>query len=164
MLRFIHLCYSKTTMSENQAIKNNDENEIFAFVRTLEATIKRGANEVVLRNPKDNRSIKLKAKTEAETPEIKSEFENLVQVWKKATQHYSFIRQKIVHPAYLRIVGMGEKAIPLILEELRERPSASWFPALEAISGNNAAQTAKNIDEAVQSWLNWGKQQSYLKV
>jgi hypothetical protein len=35
---------------------------------------------------------------------------------------------------------------------------------LEAISGNNAAQAAKSIDEAVQSWLNWGKQQSHLKV
>lgn len=150
-------------MSDNLAIKNSDESEQFAFVQTLEATIKQDTNEVVLRNPKDNRSVKLKAKVEAET-QTKSEFENLVKVWKKATVHYSFIRQKIVHPAYLRIVGMGEKAIPFILQELKERPSASWFPALEAISGNNAAPAAKSVDEAVQSWLNWGKQQSYLKV
>jgi len=150
-------------MSDNLTIKNGDASEQFAFVQTLEATIKPDTNEVVLRNPKDNRSIKLKAKTEAET-HIKPEFENLVKVWKKATVHYSFVRQKIVHPAYLRIVGMGEKAIPFILQELKERPSASWFPALEAISGNDAAQAAKTVDEAVQSWLNWGKQQSYLKV
>jgi len=150
-------------MSDNPAIENGDENEQFAFVQTLEVTIKQDTNEIVLRNPKDNCSIKLKAKTEAET-QIKSEFANLVKVWKKATLHNSFIRQKIVHPAYLRIVGMGEKAIPFILQELTERPSASWFPALEAISGNNAAQSAKSIDEAVQSWLNWGSQESYLKV
>ena len=136
-------------MSENLTAKNGSESKEFAFVQTLEATIKPNTNEVVLRNPKDNRFIKLKAKTEAET-QIKSEFANLVKVWKKATLHYSFLRQKIVHPAYLRIIGMGEKAIPFILQELKKRPSASWFPALEAISGNNAAQSAKNIDEAVQ--------------
>ncbi len=150
-------------MSENLTIKNGSESEEFAFVQTLEATIKQDTNEIVLRNPKDNCSIKLKAKVEAET-QIESEFANLVKVWKKATLHNSFIRQNIVHPAYLRIVGMGEKAIPFILQELKERPSASWFPALEAISGDNAAQSAKSIDEAVQSWLAWGKQESYLKV
>jgi hypothetical protein len=150
-------------MSENLEIKNGDEREQFAFVQNLEATIKQDTNEIVLRNPKDNRSVKLKAKFETEM-QIKSEFENLVKAWKKTTVHYSFIRQKIVHPAYLRIIGMGEKAIPLILEELKERPSASWFPALEAISGNNAVQAAENIDEAVQSWLTWGKQKNYLRV
>jgi hypothetical protein len=150
-------------MSDNLTIKNGDDRKQFAFLQTLEATIKQDTNEVVLRNPKSNRSIKLKATTETET-NTKSEFENLVKVWKKATQHYSFLRQKIVHPAYLRIVGMGEKAIPLILEELKKHPSASWFPALEAISGNDAAPAAKSIDEAIQSWLNWGKQQSYLKA
>ncbi len=150
-------------MSENLTVKNGDDSEQFTFVQMLEATIKQGTNEVVLRNPKDNRFVKLKAKIEAET-EIKPEFENLVKVWKKATHHYSFLRQKIVHPAYLRIIGMGEKVLPFILEELRKHPSPGWFPALEAISGNNAAQAAKSIDEAVQSWLSWGKQQSYLKV
>lgn len=150
-------------MSENPAIENGNESEQFAFVQTLEATIKQGTNEIVLRNPKDNRSVKLKANTQNEKLD-KSEFKNLVKVWKKATFHYSFMRQKIVHPAYLRIIGMGERAIPLILEELRTNPSASWFPALEAISGNDAAQAAKTVDESVRSWLNWGKQQSYLKV
>ena len=146
-------------MNSNLTIKNGNENEQFAFVQTLEATIKSDTNEVVLRNPKDNRSVKLKANTQNEKPD-KSEFKNLVKVWKKATFHYSFMRQKIVHPAYLRIIGMGERAIPLILEELRTNPSASWFPALEAISGNDAAPQAESIDEAVQSWLDWGKQQS----
>ena len=59
---------------------------------------------------------------------------------------------------------MGEKVLPYILEELKVRPSASWFPALEAISGDNVAQTAKSVDEAVQIWLSWGKRQSHLKV
>ncbi|GEM_PF-1126012 len=150
-------------MGNNLTMKNDDETEPFAFVQTLEATIKPETNEIVLRNPKDNRFVKIKAAIETETSS-KPEFENLVKVWKKATSHFSFIRQKIVHPAYLRIIGMGEKAIPLILEELQTSPSASWFPALAAISGNDAALEAKSLDEAVQRWLDWGKQQSYLKL
>lgn len=150
-------------MSNNLAIKNGDENEQFAFVLTLEATMQPDTGEVVLLNPKSNRSIRLKAKTQA-VINLQPEFAKLVEAWKKATHHYSFLRQKIVHPAYLRIVGMGEKAIPLILAELKERPSAGWFPALEAISGNDAAQTAKSIDEAVQSWLAWGRQCRYLSA
>jgi len=70
-------------MSENLAIKNNDDSEQFTFVQMLEATIRQGTNEMVLRNPKDNRSIKLKAKIEAET-EIKPEFENLVKSLEKS--------------------------------------------------------------------------------
>jgi hypothetical protein len=146
-------------MSENLTSKNGGESEKFAFVQTLEVTIKQNTSEVILRDPKNNRSVKLKAKTESDM-QIKSEFANLVKVWKKATLHYSFTRQKIVHPAYLRIVGMGEKAIPFILQELKKHPSASWFPALEAISGSNAAQSAKSIDEAVNSWLDWSKQEN----
>jgi len=47
-------------MSDNLATKNGDESEQFAFVQTLEVTIKQDTNEVVLRNPKDNRSLSLK--------------------------------------------------------------------------------------------------------
>ena len=150
-------------MSNNLIVQNGNDSEQFSFLATLEVTIKKDTAEVVLRNPKDNHSIKLKAKVETES-NIKSEFENLVKIWKKATAHYSFIRQKIVHPAYLRIIGLGESAIPFILEELTKRPSSSWFPALEAISGKDVAHEAKSIDEAIQGWLNWGKQEQYLKI
>lgn len=108
--------------------------------------------------------FKPKSKQELEAEKIRQEFENLVKVWKKATSRYSIIRQKIIHPAYLRIIGMSEKALPLILEELKQRPSGSWFPALEAITGENAASTAKSIEEAIHDWLNWGKEKQYLNL
>ena len=96
--------------------------------------------------------------------QVKSEFDNLVQMWKKATSHYSFLGQIITHPAYLRIIGMGAKALPLILEELRQRPNGNWFSALEAITGKDVGQEANNIDEAIQLWLEWGEQNKYLRI
>lgn len=96
--------------------------------------------------------------------QIRSEFDNLVQMWKKATSHYSFLGQIITHPAYLRIIGMGEKALPLILDELRQRPNGNWFSALEAITGKDIGQEANSIDEAIQLWLEWGEQNKYLRI
>lgn len=93
--------------------------------------------------------------------QIKTEFDNLVQMWKKATSHYSFLGQIITHTAYLRIIGMGEKALPLILEELRQKPNGNWFSALEAITGKDVGQEASSIDEAIQLWLEWGEQNKY---
>jgi len=93
---------------------------------------------------------------------IKQEFDALVQTWKRATSRFSIITQKIIHPAYLRIIGMGEKALPLILRELQQNPSIGWFTALEAISGENAALEAESIDQAISDWLDWGEERHYL--
>lgn len=92
----------------------------------------------------------------------KQEFETLVKTWKKATSHFSYTTQRIIHPAHLRIIGMGEKALPLILQEMNNYPSGNWFTALEAISGFDAAKDAHNIREAIHLWLEWGKQNQYL--
>ncbi len=39
----------------------------------------------------------------------------------------------VAHPSYLRIVGLGRSVIPLILRELRDRPTY-WFAALQALA------------------------------
>ncbi|MDQ3062056.1 MAG: hypothetical protein M3R14_04225 [Acidobacteriota bacterium] len=107
--------------------------------------------------------LKPKSKQEFEAEETKQEFQTLVKVWTKATSRFSFVRQQIVHPSFLRIIGMGEKALPLILEEVKERPIPSWFTALEAISGKDVASDATNIGEAAQCWIRWGQNEGYLK-
>lgn len=107
--------------------------------------------------------FKPKSKQELETEKIKQEFETLVKVWIKATAHFSFVRQQIIHPSFLRIIGMGDKVLPLILEELKQRPIPSWFTALEAISGKDVASEATSIGEAALCWLKWGQSEGYLK-
>ena len=44
--------------------------------------------------------------------------------------------QTLAHPAHLRIVAMGQRALPWILHDL-EANGGHWFAALQAITGEN---------------------------
>jgi hypothetical protein len=70
-----------------------------------------------------------------------------------------------MHPAYQQIIGMGEAAIPLILEELYNGDCADWFWALTAISSENpiTSEQAGDIKKMSEAWIEWGKLKGYLK-
>ena len=56
----------------------------------------------------------------------------------------------VMHPSYQRIIGMGEDAIPLILNELDRQPD-HWFWALHSLL---ALTPYQNIARATsQRWL-----------
>ncbi|HEY8796270.1 MAG TPA: hypothetical protein VIO85_00245 [Candidatus Dormibacteraeota bacterium] len=82
-------------------------------------------------------------------------FAALVDQWRADTQFLSGAAIEL-HPAYLRIIGMGEKAVPLILTEM-SRNGDHWFWALEAITGENPARDSRTVPEATEAWLRWGK-------
>ena len=69
-----------------------------------------------------------------------------------------------MHPAYQQIIGMGEEALPLILEELSRRPG-HWFWALKAITGEDPvpAEHAGEVPEMTRAWLEWGRQHDYIE-
>lgn len=89
------------------------------------------------------------------------EFEALSKRWQRDTKHLSLVSRKIIHPAFLRIVGMGEPVIPLLLEALRDRP-AHWFVALHATSNVDPVPENANPSEARNAWLQWGRSQGYI--
>jgi hypothetical protein len=93
--------------------------------------------------------------------ELRVEFEALSKQWRRDTRHLSLISKKIVHPAYLRIIGMGEAAIPLILESLRDRPS-HWFDALRATANTNPTKPDDTPSQAREAWLLWGVENGYI--
>ena len=66
------------------------------------------------------------------------------------------------HPAYQQIVGMGDKAIPLILRELEQAPD-HWFWALKAITGVNPVPREERADikAMAKHWLEWGREEGY---
>jgi len=88
-------------------------------------------------------------------------FSELAGQWRKETGMLSAIQQKVIHPAYQRIIGMGKPVLPLILRELQQKRE-HWIWALQAITGENIAQTGSNFKEAVTAWLEWGKVKGYL--
>jgi hypothetical protein len=85
-------------------------------------------------------------------------FERLSSAWKRQTRHVSFSHQKI-NSTYLKIIGMGEKAVPLILRDLLSNPNPYWFVALNAIASqdDNLLPTGANVEEIQQAWLAWGR-------
>lgn len=94
-------------------------------------------------------------------PNLEDEFNLLAQQWREETAFLSFARQKAMHPAYQKIIGMGKEALPFIFKELRTG-GGDWIWALEMIvRKENPAAGKSNYKEAVDSWLNWGKQNGF---
>jgi hypothetical protein len=83
-------------------------------------------------------------------------FRTLAQRWRSETGHLSIVQQKVMNRSYLEIIGLGQPALPLLLQELRERPSY-WFLALSSIARENPARPGATFDEAVNDWLAWGR-------
>jgi len=92
---------------------------------------------------------------------LAGKFQELAETWRRETGFFSFMRQRALHPAYQRIIGMGWPVVPLILRELRRQPD-HWLWALEAITGEKPASGTDTLDAAAQAWLNWGRERGLL--
>jgi hypothetical protein len=104
-----------------------------------------GGHQIVFRRP------------EAPYDETQVLFDHLADEWEQATAFSSMSAQSTCHPAYLSIIGLGPKALPLVLQRMRERPtSGDWFVALRAITRTDPAARARSVSEAVDAWLSWG--------
>ncbi len=86
---------------------------------------------------------------------IEATFELLAERWKEETRLLSSMSKKILNTSYLRIIGLGPRALPLILRELKREP-AYWFYALSSIAGEDPAAEETSFDGAVRAWLEWG--------
>ena len=53
-------------------------------------------------------------------------FRRLADEWLEATENMSSIDDMIAHPAYLEIIGMGQSALPLLLDQLERAPNHSF--------------------------------------
>ena len=96
----------------------------------------------------------------AQKPSLESVFEKLSKQWKDETWHVSSIRRKISHPAYLKVIGMGTAALPLIFNEMRKSPSL-WFWALDAITRADIKPDSKSMSELHEAWLRWAEEHGY---
>ncbi|MHC5730400.1 MAG: hypothetical protein ACYTXY_41090, partial [Nostoc sp.] len=67
-----------------------------------------------------------------------------------------------MHPAYQRIIGMGQPVVPLIMRELEREPD-HWFWALNAITRVNPVKSEQRgrLQQMAQAWIEWGKANGY---
>ncbi len=91
------------------------------------------------------------------------DFHALAAAWKSETRLLSNVTKRAIHPAYQQIIGMGDAAVPLILEDLARQGPDDWFWALTAITGDNpiTEDIAGNMDAMTEAWLKWGMSRGY---
>lgn len=95
--------------------------------------------------------------------EIKEQFTNLASQWIQDVQRMSSTVQMTKHPAFQKIVSLGQPVIPLLLEDLPHNP-IYWIPALRQITQENPVKPEQRgkIKQMAEAWLNWGRQKGYL--
>ncbi len=103
----------------------------------------------------------LRSSVGPENRSLQQEFDVLVEQWRDETMMLSSPMTAAMHPSYQRIIGMGQPAVPLILQELERRPD-HWFWALHAITGEDPARATDDVDVAATDWLNWGRTRGYV--
>jgi hypothetical protein len=90
---------------------------------------------------------------------LRQAFETLAAKWRRETIMLSSSSEKVLHPAYQRIIGLGPAVIPLVLREL-EQHGGHWFWALRALTGENPVkpEDVGQVRKMTEAWLEWGKQ------
>ena len=101
--------------------------------------------------------------TELTQTELEALFAQLAEQWHDETGMHSVMHRIVGHPAYLRIIGLGPRAIPLIIGELKTR-GGWWFVALEALTGEDPTDPAdaQDYNALAESWLAWAERHGAL--
>ncbi len=97
-----------------------------------------------------------------ETAQIETTFLELTEQWRRETGMLSVTSKISMHPAYQRIIGIGQPVVPLIMRELEREPD-HWFWALSAITGANPVKPEQRgrLNQMAQAWIEWGKANGY---
>ena len=99
------------------------------------------------------------------TETIELKFHRLSNEWKRDTKHLSTVSKIAAHPSYLKIVAIGEPAIPLILRDLEVEPN-HWFTALHKIARQGPdipIHIRGDIRNIANKWIEWGKKKNYIE-
>jgi hypothetical protein len=97
------------------------------------------------------------------TAEDTEKFTRLANRWREETRALSSDSDIVANFAYHQIMGMGERALPLIFEEM-EAHGGRWFWALRAITGENPIRPEDrgNVRRMTEAWLEWARRYEYV--
>ncbi|MEO7323947.1 MAG: hypothetical protein ABIW82_03885 [Dokdonella sp.] len=105
------------------------------------------------------RSVEIAARTE--DARLWVELAELAGKWREETMFASSLTKTVLNESYQRIIGHGERALPFILNDLRES-GGLWFPALQAITGADPVPVNDrgDIPAMTAAWLTWAEEQT----
>jgi len=92
---------------------------------------------------------------------LQEEFDELAEIWRRETAGAPFVVTRVTHWAYQRIIGMGPGVVPLILKDLEQHPD-HWYWALNAITGEDPAESVLGFQAAATRWCEWGREAGLL--
>lgn len=94
---------------------------------------------------------------------LKEYFESLKFLWLEETRYSSNILITINHPAHLTILQLGERVLPLIIEDL-ENYNNHWFITLNKITGANpiSPEHSGDVESMRGDWINWAKENNII--
>jgi hypothetical protein len=80
----------------------------------------------------------------------------LAAEWRNATMFISSESERTLHPAYLRIIGFGDRALPFLIDQLSPDDS-DWYAALMAITGADPVPVADRGNSVAmhRAWTEW---------
>ncbi len=95
--------------------------------------------------------------------QVCEDFRLLVEAWQKERGSTSSTTKMLSCPAYQKIIGLGEQAIPLLLGELRRQPDF-YFAALRAVARVDPVppDARGNLRRMTEAWLRWGIDAGYI--
>jgi len=95
---------------------------------------------------------------------FRARFLTLAAQWRATAPPSSSARELAMHPAYQGIIGMGERAVPFLLEELQHRPD-HWFWALRAITGCDPVPRSHwgSLAQMSHDWIMWGRRAGWIR-
>ena len=95
--------------------------------------------------------------------DVGAEFNRLVEQWQAETMFSSSLTEQYGHPAYQRIIALGDAVVPFLLDEMNARPD-HWGYALTKITGQDPVpkEAHGRLREVAAAWLAWGKDRGLL--
>lgn len=90
-------------------------------------------------------------------------FDSLKFLWLEETKFSSNVFLTTNHPAHLAIIQMGERALPFLIDDLKNNNN-HWFIALNTITGVNPIQSghAGDVEAMRNDWIQWADENNVI--
>ena len=107
-------------------------------------------------------TVTLMSSLDASVPSAKvgQKFRALAEQWYTDTMPLSSYIERILHPAYQKILVLGTDVVPFIMDEIRDMPN-DWFWALRLLTETDPVRSeeAGNMQAMANAWLHWWEQE-----
>ena len=103
----------------------------------------------------------------ASVDSLKQRFEEHAAKWERETRHLSSPTQRMMHPSYQAVLGMGrehqKEIVSLLIRDMQDH-DRPWFAALSYITNENPIDRADagKMNKMIESWVKWAKSRGVL--